>query len=117
MKEYILDLDKPRKLHYGFKALGLVRQKYGEKRDLTDVMDVNLDEMPFFAYVGLVRGDKTLTPERVEDLIDDAIPEKYTVTDIIKIIAEAITSHIGVKTTKKKVKKKTPIETTVKQRS
>lgn len=117
MKEHILDLDKPRKLRYGFRALRIIREKYGENKELTDVMDVNVDEIPFFAYAGLVREDESLTPEKVEELIDDAIPDRYTVLDIVGIIAKAIADQIGVKPGKKKAKRKTPTRTTVKLRS
>lgn len=104
MKEYILNLDKPRKLKYGFKALRIIREKYGGKKELTDIMNVNIDEIPFFAYAGLTGEDETLTPEQVEELIDDKIPDRYTVLDIVNIIAEAITDQIGVKPEKKKEK-------------
>lgn len=117
MEPHVLDLDKPRKLHYGFKSLRIIREKYGEKKELTDVMNVNVDEIPFFAYAGLVKEDETLTPERVEELIDDAIPEKYTVLDIAGLIAKAIADQMGVKPGKKKAKMKTPLRTTVKSHS
>lgn len=117
MKEHILDLDKPRKLHYGFKALRIIKEKYGGKKELTDVMDIGVDEIPFFAYAGLVREDESLTPEKVEELIDNAIPEKYTILDIVGIICKAVAEQIGVKPGKKKAKRKNPLRTTVKLRS
>lgn len=118
MKDHILNLDRPRKLHYGFKALRIIREKYGESKELTDVMDAQVDEIPFFAYAGLVKEDKSLTAEKVEELIDDAVPEKYKVLDIVSIVAEAIADHVGVRLKKKgKTKKKTPSLTTVRSRS
>lgn len=115
MEPYVLDLDRPRKLHYGFKAIRIIREKYEGKKELTDVMEVGVDEIPFFAYAGMLREDESLTPERAEELIDDAIPEKYTVMDIVGIIVKAITDQMGVKPEKKK--KKTPLKTTVKSPS
>lgn len=115
MDAHVLDLDKPRKLHYGFKAIRIIREKYEGKKELTDVMEVGVDEIPFFAYVGMIREDESLTPEKVEEIIDDAIPEKYTVMDIVGIIAKAITDQMGVKPEKKK--KTTPSKTTVKSHS
>jgi len=115
MDVHILDLDKPRKLHYGFKSIRIIREKYQGEKELTDVMEINVDEVPFFAYAGLLREDGELTPERVEELIDNAIPEKYTVMDIVGIIAKAIADQMGVKPPKKKAK--TPSKTTVKSRS
>jgi len=118
METHTLELDKPRKLHYGFKALRIIREKYGEKKELTDIMNVNVDEIPFFAYAGLVKEDESLTPERVEELIDDTIPGRYTVLDIVGIIVKAIADQMGVKVKKKaKTKKKTPLLTTVKSHS
>lgn len=111
MKEHILELDRPRKLKYGFKALGLIRAKYGEKTELTDVMTIETEEMPFFAWAGLAWEDGALTAEQVENLIEDKIGDTYTIMDIIDIIVHAIADHVGVKLTKKKVK-----QTTVSQR-
>ncbi len=103
MKEHILELDKPRKLKYGFKALRLIREKYGEKTELTDIMKMETDEIPFFAWVGLVWEDDDLTYEKVTDLIDEKIGDTYTIMDIINILVSAIADHVGVKLSKKKV--------------
>lgn len=117
MEPHVLDLDKPRKLHYGFKAIRIIKAKFGKEKELTDVLEVEVDEIPYFAYAGLVREDESLTPERVEELIDDAIPEKYTVVGIAQVIAKAITDQIGTPPGKKKAKLKTPSLTSVKSRS
>lgn len=115
MEPHVLNLDKTRKLHYGFRAIRIIREKFKGEKELTDVLEINIDEIPYFAYAGLVREDESLTPEKVEELIDDAIPERYTVLDIVGIIAKAITDQMGVKPGKKK--RKTPSKTTVKSRS
>ena len=115
MEPHVLNLDKTRKLHYGFKAIRIIREKYGGEKELTDIMEINIDEVPYFAYAGLIREDDKLTPEKVEELIDSAIPGQYTVLDIVGIIAKAITDQMGVKPGKKK--RKTPSKTTVKLRS
>jgi len=120
MKDHFIKLDKLRKLKYGFKSLKLVKEKYGDKKDITDILNIGGDEMPFFAYVGLVWEDETLTPEKVEELIEDTIPYKYTVIEVIKIISEAIIEQMGIPIKKKaKTGKKnpTPLQTTVKSRS
>ena len=115
MEAHVLNLDRPRKLHYGFKAIRIIREKYGGEKELTDVLEINIDEIPFFAYAGLIREDDSLTPERAEELIDAAIPDRYTVLDVVGIIAKAITDQMGVKPGKKK--RVTPSKTTVKSRS
>jgi hypothetical protein len=117
MKEHILELDKPRKLKYGFKALGLIRAKYGKDTELTDVMDIETDELPFFAWAGLAWEDGNLTVEQVEDLIEDKIGDTYTIMDIVGIIVQAIADHVGVKLAKKKVKNTTVSKRPAKSRS
>lgn len=117
MEPHVLDLDKPRKLHYGFRALRIIREKYGEEKELTDIMDINIDEIPFFAYAGLAKEDESLTPEKVEELIDDAIPERYTILDVVGIICKAIADQVGVKPGKKKAKLKTLSRRSVKSPS
>lgn len=114
MDAHILDLDRPRKLKFGFKALKVLKQKYGEAQTLTDVMNVEVSEIPFFAWAGLIWEDEDLTMDRVEDLIEEAIPDKYTILDITTVIVQAIADHVGVKKKGKKKKKQTPSLTTVK---
>jgi len=114
MEAHTLILDRPRKLHYGFKAIRIIREKYGSEKELTDILEINIDEVPYFAYAGLVREDDTLTPEKAEELIDNAIPDQYTVLDVVGIIAKAICDQMGVKPKKKRA---TPSKRTVKSRS
>ena len=95
MDEHTLDLDKPRKLRYGFKAIRLIKEKYGDKKGLLNFMEAGLDEVPFFAWAGLVWEDESLTPESTEEIIDSCIPGKYTILDIVEIIAKAIADQVG----------------------
>lgn len=95
MKEYILNLDKPRRLKFGFRASRLMREQFGGK-DLDAVSDMNVDEFPKIAWCGLVWEDKDLTMERVEELLDEKIPSEYTVTSVIEMIGNAILDHMGV---------------------
>ena len=74
MKDHIINLDKPRKLKYGFKAHKIIREKYGEKKSLADILNVHADEIPFFAWAGLVWEDKSLTYEKVEELSRPQFP-------------------------------------------
>ena len=95
MKDYVLELDKPRELRFGFRALREIRNKFGE-RSLDQLMNIKVDEIPFLAWVGLKHEDKALTVERVEDLLDDAIPKKYTIMKVTEIILNALTGQMGV---------------------
>lgn len=120
MKEHIINLDKPRKLRYGFKALKKLKEKYGDKKDLTDILNVTLDEIPYFAWAGLTWEDEALTLEKVEELIDSTIPDRYTIMDVLTIVIGAIAEQMGVKLKKKAKtgkKLKTPLRTTVKLHS
>ncbi len=99
--DYILDLDRPRKLRFGFKACRLIREKFGD-REIDNIMNMKLDEMPAFAHAGLLADDPALTLEKTEELLDEAIPEKYTIVGIIKILTEAASAHIGLEKKKKK---------------
>jgi len=114
MQDYILNLDKPRKLRFGFKATRLINEKFGGK-GLEDLKELALGEFIFIAWAGLIWEDESLTEERVEALFDEKIGSEYTQTSIINIIAAAITAHSGAKPVKKK--QKTPLKTTVKSRS
>ena len=110
MREYILELDRPRKLKFGFKAIRLIREHFGEK-DVSDLLNMKVDEMPIIAWAGLVHEDPDLTIEKVEDLLDGSIPERYTVVEIVNILAEALADHFGVsekKTTPSRRKKRSP---------
>ena len=101
MKDYILDLDKPRELRFGFKATRAIRQKFGD-RNVESLLNIKVDEMPILAWAGMKWDDKTLTVDKVEDLLDDAIPKKYTILRVTEIVLEAFSDHMGI--TSKKAK-------------
>lgn len=107
MKDYILNLDKPRRLKFGFKASRLMREQFGGK-DLDAVKDMNVDEFPKIAWCGLVWEDEALTMERVEELLDEKIPSEYTITSVIELIGNAIMDHMGVDL--RKLRKKTDVK-------
>ena len=114
MQDYILNLDKPRKLKYGFKATRLITEKFGGK-GLEDLKELALNEFIFIAWAGLIWEDESLTEEKVEQMCDEKIGSEYTQTSIINIIAAAITAHSGAQPVKKKLT--TPSKSTVKSRS
>jgi len=110
VREYILELDRPRKLKFGFKAIRLIREHFGEK-DVSDLLNMKVDEMPIIAWAGLIHEDPNLTIEKVEDLLDGSIPERYTVVEIVNILVKALEDHFGIsekKTTSSKKKKRSP---------
>ncbi|UCD57871.1 MAG: hypothetical protein JSV16_01810 [Candidatus Hydrogenedentota bacterium] len=107
MKDYILNLDRPRKLKFGFKADRLLTEKYGEK-EVWDLKTIALQEFVFFAWVGLLWEDESLTVEKVEALLDEKIGVEYSQFDIIMLITDALMAHLGTEAIKKKVTKTTP---------
>ena len=113
MKDHIINLDKPRKLKFGFRADRLLDEKYTGK-EFEDLEKRKLHEFPFYAYAGLIWEDEKLTPEKTEQLLDEKIGVEYSKLDIINIIMNAMADHMGIKVKKKA---KTPSRTTVKSRS
>ena len=95
MKDYILDLDKPRELRFGFKALRMIREKFGD-RNIDQLLSVKVDEIPSLILPGLKWEDSSLDLNKVEDLLDDAIPKKYTILGLTTIVLEALAAQMGV---------------------
>lgn len=105
MRDHTLELDKTRTLRFGFKAMRVIRQKFGD-RSLDQLMNIKVDEIPILAWAGLTHEDRALTVEQVEELLDAAIPKKYTILKVTELILEALASQMGVDT--KKVKADVP---------
>lgn len=116
MKDYVLNLDRLRKLKFGFKADRLLTEKYGDK-EVWDLEKIALQEFVFFAWVGLLWEDESLTVEKVEELLDEKIGDTYSQFDIITLITDALMAHLGIEPSKKKVTKTTPSKKHVKSRS
>lgn len=94
MKDFILNLDRPRRLKFGFRAIRLIREKFGD-RDIADLMNMKVDEMSTVAWAGLVHEDEGLTVEKAEALLDEKIGKGYSVMDVIGILIEAISEQVG----------------------
>lgn len=100
MKDYILNLDKDRKLRFGFKSLKLLRDNFGDK-SLDQLMNIKMDEIPVLMWAGLRWDDATLNVPKVTDLLDNAIGEKkYTILSVTEIVLEALAAQMGVDTKK-----------------
>ncbi len=102
MKDFILDLDRPRKLRFGFKALEIIAGKFGKDAGLEELMAIQMHEMPGLVWPGLIWEDKKLTYEQAVDLLDASIPEKHTIIGITAIALEALAAHMGVEIDVKK---------------
>jgi len=101
MKDYILNLDRPRKLIYDFDAWDIIVEKYGPKgKDKEDFNPMQLKatyaEMPFLAYVGLLWEDAALDEATVKNLLNQSIRSgKHTIMDILQLVVNAIFAQSG----------------------
>ena len=100
MKEYVLNLDRPRRLRYDFKAIRVLRERYG-KKELQELMDMAIEELPAFAWAGLVWEDPALNPEEVEALLNEKIGTELTIVSIAETVAGALAAHAGMDPGKK----------------
>ena len=98
MSDYILALDRPRRLKFGFAALNILQEQLGD-REWNEFDKIKVHEMAIFAWAGLIWEDPTLTLEGTRALIDPTIGEIYSMPDIIKLLTSAIIDHVlgGVK--------------------
>ena len=110
MKEYVLNLDRPRRLRYDFKALRALRERYAGKQ-LADFMDMAIEELPYFAWAGLIWEDPALSPDSVEAMLNDKVGIEYTIAGVAEIIASALAAHAGLEPGKKATSSTEPPET------
>lgn len=66
-----INLDKPRTLRYGINALVKVEDLTGKSITALDLSHVGIKDLLIIVYAGLCHEDKTLTLEKVGDLIDE----------------------------------------------
>jgi len=74
MSYYPIELDKVRNLKYGMRAISLIEKKY--KKPMMKIEGISNGELSMEDYAtliwaGLVHEDKSLTPDKVMDLIDE----------------------------------------------
>ena len=54
-----------------------------------------IEELPAFAWAGLVWEDSALKPEDVEALLNDKIGTELTIAGIAEVVADALAAHAG----------------------
>lgn len=64
-------LDRPRTLRYGMNGLVKIEELTGKAISKMDLENISIKDLRSMIYAGLFHEDKTLTPERVADLIDE----------------------------------------------
>jgi hypothetical protein len=84
-----VELDKPRKIVFGWGALKLFKKNYGKSLFKVDFDNEDIDDIvPLVFYCGLVHEDPELTVERVTQLIDENLGLKGSLEIMEKIMAE-----------------------------
>jgi hypothetical protein len=100
MKNFVLELDRPRRLVFDFDAWDLITDKYGAKKEEEnfDISKLNITakEMPFLAFAGMRWEDPELTEQKTRALLNQAIQEgAHTVLSILGPVSEAIFAQSG----------------------
>lgn len=83
---YPIKLDKTRNLKYGMRALSLIEETLGKPVANIDVGDITMKDMATIIWAGLAHEDKSLTPEKVMDLIDD----NSSISEAAEVMAKAL---------------------------
>lgn len=92
MKQGItITLDKPRTLRYGLNALAKIEDITGKSILSLDLNKVGIKDLLAIIYGGLYHEDKTLTIEKVGNLVD----EYSNLTEIAEKLGEALTVAFG----------------------
>lgn len=85
----ILELDKPREIKFGVKAMKLIEKLKKCKISNLSLDQLTTDELIQITHAGLV--DKSVTIEQLEDLID----EHTTIGNVILVISEGFQVAFG----------------------
>ena len=90
-KGITIQLDRPRTLRYGINALAKIEDITGKPILALDLNNVGIKDLLAIVYGGLYHEDKTLTIEKVGELID----EYSDLTEIAEKLGEALTEAFG----------------------
>ena len=90
MSLYPIELDKPRNYKYGMRALDLVEKKLKKKMAKIDMDDLTMEETATFMWAGLQHEDKSLTPDKVIDLVDEHSSYTEAVVEMSKALTLAM---------------------------
>lgn len=92
----IIELDKPRTLRYGMNALIKIEELTAKNLAKLDLDNISIKDLRTIVYAGLFHEDKSLTPEKCADLID----EYSDIGTVAEKLGEAMTLAFGVKSGK-----------------
>lgn len=88
----LIDLDRPRRLRYGLKALALAERQLGRPLSRVDWDALTVDEVVALLWAGLVHEDPGLTPEDLLDALDGA---GRTLADTVAAMVRALEEALG----------------------
>ena len=94
----ILELDKPRELRLGHKALKRFSALTGCSMQQLESEASHYDKMALLIYTMLSEGDPELTPEAVDDLVDRAErrrENRLRLKDLMAAVSAAIQASFG----------------------
>jgi hypothetical protein len=87
----MIDLDRPRELRFGFKALKMIEGMFKKPLMEVDLGNLKSDTLEKILYAGLKADDKDLEFDKMEDLLD-LIPYK----EIVGKMGDAISKAYGI---------------------
>lgn len=90
----MIDADKARNLRYGVNAFSNIREMLGIPMSKLDTDSMDFSEIRTIVYCGLKWEDKTLSLEKVGDIIDEMI-EKHGIDYVIEKMTKAIELAVG----------------------
>lgn len=90
-KSVTIELDKARNLRYGMNALVKVEELTGKPITKLDLENLSMKDLRTIMFAGLYHEDKSLTPEKVGELID----EYSDVGSVATKLGEAFTIAFG----------------------
>lgn len=101
MKEFVLELDRQRKLVYDFDAWDLISEHFGssdgKEFDLA-TLNITYRDLPFLVYAGLKWEDESLSLEQTKKLLNEAIRSgRLDIMQILDVVMRAIFAQCGVK--------------------
>lgn len=86
-----VELDKVRNFRYGMKAISIIEKKFKKPIAKVDFDNLTMEDTATIIWAGLVHEDKSLTPDKVMDLID----EKGNLQQVMQVMSEAMSAAFG----------------------
>ena len=91
MSYYPIELDKVRNFRYGMRAISLVEKKFKKPMAKIDMDNLTMEDAATLIWAGLQHEDKSLTPDKVMDLVDD----HSTLPKVMETLTEALMGAFG----------------------